>query len=139
MYGNLTKKREKLVYKTILESVPGASNISNDYYIDFEDGSYLSTDDIREIINLCRPHHRSKLLVRQMREQVQVIFIGSLQPKRRFSKNNRMTSRNFDKYFTQQVLEAGSGRFHPRNNRHETIGTEFAQTSRRIPLLSAES
>ena len=52
MYGNLTKKREKLVYKTILESVPGASNISNDYYIDFEDGSYLSTEDIREIINL---------------------------------------------------------------------------------------
>ena len=52
MYGNLTKKREKLVYKTILESVPGATNVSNDYYIDFEDGSSISVDDIREIINL---------------------------------------------------------------------------------------
>ena len=52
MYGNLTKKREKLVYKTILENVPGATNVSNDYYIDFEDGSSISVDDIREIINL---------------------------------------------------------------------------------------
>lgn len=53
MYGNLTKKREKLVYKTILENVPGATDISNDYFfIDFEDGSCISADGIREIINL---------------------------------------------------------------------------------------
>ena len=50
-YSSLSR-REKMVYKSIMKRVPGASNDADFYYIDFEDGSYLSVDGIREIINL---------------------------------------------------------------------------------------
>lgn len=54
MYSNYSSlsRREKMVYESIMKNVPLASNYSDVYYIDFEDGSYLTVDDIREIIKL---------------------------------------------------------------------------------------
>lgn len=50
-YSSLSR-REKMVYESIMKNVPTATNDSDIYYIDFEDGSYITVDDIREIINL---------------------------------------------------------------------------------------